>query len=270
MTPGGLPGLGKAVDNRLTFPSHWTSAQALNSGEWVRFATEVEKAGEAEECKKWWRPLGWTPTSILHSGRGGIALPDEPMGMYGATVTVLAQEPVHNLVEPTREASPNVNLAEIPTPSTPRSRSSCSARRRLLQELDVQSLASPTRSSSSSAMEEDEEEGNVCTQPAAITASAGAELDARAVASVPRLNHATEPWGRLSGVVFLGDVFQLPPFPSATEDSSGISLDTASYEEGSTRSTVLSDGGHAEDAPMPALIEVFGALGAAEEARLQG
>ena len=70
-------------------------------------------------------------------------------------------------------------------------------------------------------MEEDEEEGNGATQPGAITASALAEVDARVAASVPMLNHATEPWGRLAGVVFLGDVFQLPPFPSATEDSSG-------------------------------------------------
>ena len=117
----GLPGLGESEENRLTFPQHWTSQQALNSGEWVRFATEVEKVGEAEECKKWWRPLGWTPKSILHSGRGGIAAPDEPMGMYGATVTVLPQAPVHNRVETTREASPSVNLNEIPTPNTPRS-----------------------------------------------------------------------------------------------------------------------------------------------------
>ena len=133
-------------------------------------------------------------------------------------------------------------------------------------------------------MEEDEEERNGATQPVAITASALAEVDARVAASVPMLNHATGPWGRLSGVVFLGDFFQLPPFPSSTEDSSGNALDTAeyreainehtapdtSYEEGSTRSTVLSDGDHAEDAPMPALIEVFEALGAAEEVRLQG
>ena len=47
----GLPGLGEGEENRLTFPQHWTAFEALNSGEWVRFATEVEKAGEAEECK---------------------------------------------------------------------------------------------------------------------------------------------------------------------------------------------------------------------------
>ena len=193
------------------------------------------------------------------------------MGMYGATVTVLPQEPVHNRVETAREASPNVNLDEIPTPSTPRSCSSCSARWRLVQELDRESIAAATSSSSISAMEEDEEEGNGATQPGAITASALAEVDARVD-------------GHLSGVIFLGDFFQMPPVPSAKEDSSSNALDTAeyresisddtapdtSYEEGSARSTVLSDGDHAEDAPMPALVEVFEALGAAEEVRLQG
>ena len=62
----GLPGLGESEDLRLTFPSNWQVQQALNSGEWVRFATAEEKATYGT----WWRPLGWNPAAILYAPPG--------------------------------------------------------------------------------------------------------------------------------------------------------------------------------------------------------
>ena len=83
----GLAGLGDGTD-RLTFPPQWKVADVLNNMYWIRFATEEEKnAGGA-----WWRAAAVQPWAVLHEG-GILAMPGEPIGLFGDSVTVLAQCP---------------------------------------------------------------------------------------------------------------------------------------------------------------------------------
>ena len=172
----GLPGLGEG-EERLTFPSHWTSQMMLNSGDWVRFATEAEMSDGSKDCEKWWRPLGRTVRTIVHSGAGGIVLPDDPVGMYGTTVTVLEQEPMD--IPATKVPTPP-NLDDIPTP---RSYSSCSVVQKPRGAMDVESVDSAMSSTSSSAMEEGEEDANAPS--AAMEKAEEVRLECTAVQGSP-------------------------------------------------------------------------------------
>ena len=102
----GLSGLGEG-ENRLSFPAHFDVGSALSTDMWVRFANEDELKTDAT----WWRSLGFTPKAALHCN-STIADPNDPMGMHGSTITVLAQQRVEEFVS----KEPNVNLEEVPTP----------------------------------------------------------------------------------------------------------------------------------------------------------
>ena len=61
---------------------------ALNGSEWIRLATD----DELRDDNKWWRRLGFKPQCIVHMN-GSAATSDQPIGMVGLQVTVLAQVP---------------------------------------------------------------------------------------------------------------------------------------------------------------------------------
>ena len=109
-----LPGLGES----LTFPATWTVEMALNSGLWVRQVRDEE----SPDVGKDYVFLEVQPKSIVHSN-GVVGFPQEPLGMYGNFVYVLAQ-PVQ--FDETCAARPTPSTqrkapSETSTPSTPRS-----------------------------------------------------------------------------------------------------------------------------------------------------
>ena len=101
-----LAGLGEGC-NRLTFPASYEVRAALAASTWVREATEAERA----EDSRWWRFLEFVPRTIVHSN-GALATDDEPVGLEGTTIEVLAQA----REEVIEEKPPNVDLAKVSTP----------------------------------------------------------------------------------------------------------------------------------------------------------
>ena len=101
-----LAGLGERC-NRLTFPASYEVRAALAASTWVREATEAERA----EDTRWWRPLEFVPRAIVHSN-GALAIDDEPVGLEGTTIWVLAQA----REEVIEEKPPNVDFAKVLTP----------------------------------------------------------------------------------------------------------------------------------------------------------
>ena len=104
-----LPGVGQG-ENRLTFPTHYLVRDALDR-EWIRFATDDERR---EGENKWWRRLDFTPQCIVHMNQT-VAHSDDPIGLVGLEVTVLAQEPE----KPQCYDKPLIDVTEVPTPPTP-------------------------------------------------------------------------------------------------------------------------------------------------------
>ena len=64
------------------------------------------------EC---WRELEFIPRAIVHS-TNQTAAPEDPMGMFGVTVTVLPHKSGHETRYVDKE--PNVDLSQIHTPMT--------------------------------------------------------------------------------------------------------------------------------------------------------
>ncbi len=97
--------------HRHTFWSGFLVKDALDSPHWVRKCNPGDVgpriAGE-------WRTLEFQPKAILHSNHT-VALPEDPMGMYGDVVQVIAQEAA--VMETTTATVPDVS--DIPTPTTP-------------------------------------------------------------------------------------------------------------------------------------------------------
>ena len=91
-----LPGL-----DAFTFPGQWTVQQALNSGEWVRRATQEE----LREDSRWWRVLSFTPRAIVHSN-GQPALSTDRLDLVGTQITILEQPVEVRPVTETRPWSP--------------------------------------------------------------------------------------------------------------------------------------------------------------------
>ena len=63
---------------------------------------------------RWWAHLEFQPQAVIHS-TGAWAMLDEPIGMFGDTVTVLEQAPA----DPSVTELPEACLDEIHTPPTP-------------------------------------------------------------------------------------------------------------------------------------------------------
>jgi len=99
-------------EHRLTFPACFIVGDALASPHWVRVAQPGETNEKGEH--KWWAHLEFQPQAIIHS-TGALAMPDEPIGMFGDTVTVLEQAPA----DPSVTELPRASLDEIHTPPTP-------------------------------------------------------------------------------------------------------------------------------------------------------
>ena len=105
----GLAGMGSR-DTLLTFPRSFLVGDMLSSRNWVRKATQTELA----EDSRWWRPLEVQPAAVVHSN-ANIATEDEPVGMIGEEVLILAQlrdEVVLDVV-------PMGDLSGVCTPPTP-------------------------------------------------------------------------------------------------------------------------------------------------------
>ena len=114
-----LPGLGED----LRFPRSWTVQMALNSGLWIRRATEEE----ARVSGKWYTLLEFEPKAILFSN-GTNAFDQELLSACGDTVTVLAQP---HVLPPTETPFPGfleecIDVSGLGTPPTPPPESSAS------------------------------------------------------------------------------------------------------------------------------------------------
>ena len=107
----GVPGVGETGSQKLTFPRLFLAGDALRAGHWARFATEDELAHDP----LWHRPLAFVPRSLVHAN-GQVASPEDPLGLVGHRVTVLAQERVQETV--VEKEKPD--LSGINTPPTPK------------------------------------------------------------------------------------------------------------------------------------------------------
>ena len=94
----------------MTFPANYKVGDALNGSEWIRLATD----DELRDDDKWWRRLDFKPQCIVHMN-GSAATSDQPIGMVGSEVQVLAQ------VQETTDYSemPMSDLTHVRTPPTP-------------------------------------------------------------------------------------------------------------------------------------------------------
>jgi hypothetical protein len=105
-----LAGVGeKGTENEFTFPACYNVHCALASPHWIRKAT----AEELQESSDWWRRITFQPMCIIH-GNGTSAVAEDPIGLHGCHVTVLAQVP-----QVTYEIKECVDLADVHTPTTP-------------------------------------------------------------------------------------------------------------------------------------------------------
>ena len=111
----GLPGVGEGV-NRLTFPAGYVIKEAMNAPIWIRFATPGEMAQEtpAGFHAQWWREIDFKPKAFCHCN-GTPAFENQPIGLYGDTITALAQAAKQPLVE----ELPCIDVSGIATPPTP-------------------------------------------------------------------------------------------------------------------------------------------------------
>ena len=110
----GLPGVGEGV-HRLTFPAGYVIKDAMNAPTWIRFATDKETAEEtaAGSDAKWWRLIeNFKPRTFLYCD-GTAAFENQPIGLRGDTVQVLAQEMMYP------EPKPCIDVSGIETPPTP-------------------------------------------------------------------------------------------------------------------------------------------------------
>ena len=110
----GLPGVGEGV-HRLTFPAGYVIKEAMDAPTWIRFATDKEIAEEtpAGYHAPWWREIDFKPRAFVYCD-GTAAFENQPIGLRGDTVTVLAQAVENVLVE-----SPCIDVSGIETPPTP-------------------------------------------------------------------------------------------------------------------------------------------------------
>jgi hypothetical protein len=105
-----LAGLGeKGTENEFTFPACYNVQSALDSPHWIRKAT----AEELQESSDWWRRITFQPMCIIH-GNGTPAVAEDPIGLHGCHVTVLAQVP-----QVTYESKECADLGDVHTPTTP-------------------------------------------------------------------------------------------------------------------------------------------------------
>ena len=111
----GLPGVGEGV-HRLTFPAGYVIKDAMNAPTWIRFATDKETAEEtavAGSDAKWWRLIeNFKPRTFLYCD-GTAAFENQPIGLRGDTVQVLAQAVMYP------EPKPCIDVSGIETPPTP-------------------------------------------------------------------------------------------------------------------------------------------------------
>ena len=111
----GLPGVGEGV-NRLTFPAGYVIKEAMDAPIWIRFATEkeIEEETPAGFHGPWWREIDFKPRAFVHCD-GTPAFENQPIGLRGDTITVLAQA-----IEPVPvEELPCIDVSGIETPPTP-------------------------------------------------------------------------------------------------------------------------------------------------------
>ena len=104
-----LPGL-----DAFTFPGKWTVQQALNSGEWVRRATQ----DELREDPRWWRVLTFTPRTIVHSN-GQPAHADDRLDLVGTHITILEQAVELRQAVESRDCAITADVSTPPTPPPP-------------------------------------------------------------------------------------------------------------------------------------------------------
>ena len=88
---------------------------ALNGGEWIRLATD----DELRDDDKWWRCLNFIPQCIVHTN-GSPATSDQPIGMVGSEVQVLAQvQETTDYSEMPMSSLAMSDLTHVRTPPTP-------------------------------------------------------------------------------------------------------------------------------------------------------
>jgi hypothetical protein len=105
-----LAGVGeKGTRNEFTFPACLDIRSILSSPHWIRKATPDELV----ESAVWWRYLNFQPMSIIYAN-GDPAWDNDPIGMHGDTVTVVAQA-----VQRTFVIIDCADLTEVCTPPTP-------------------------------------------------------------------------------------------------------------------------------------------------------
>ena len=92
-----------------TLPAHIDISTLLGIEDWVKYTGTADGEGRR------WQPLGWQPKAVLHSN-GAVAMPNEQLGTYGTTVTVLPSSPGPLACS---AALPQPDLAGVDTPPTP-------------------------------------------------------------------------------------------------------------------------------------------------------
>ena len=91
-----------------TLPAHIDISTLLGIDDCVKYAWTTD--GERR-----WQPLGWQPAAIIHSN-GSVGMPNEEVGAYGKTVTVLRTSPGPLACPPTPTEPDLVSISTPPTP----------------------------------------------------------------------------------------------------------------------------------------------------------
>ena len=105
----GLAGLGSG-DTVLTFPAYYIVAHALESPHWLRYSRPGDE--EPYIAGKFTRLEFW-PSTLVHCN-GEVAALDDRLGMFGSTMTALAQKRHEH-----SEEVPLGDLTGVVTPPTP-------------------------------------------------------------------------------------------------------------------------------------------------------